>query len=114
MILEGPFGTLPVEIKFGSVIKPRQIQTLKKFVYQNDLPLGIVINNSDKIELVADRILQLPANYSLTPFPPLHAVTSSAYPYTSIPRSFATGLARLSTIGEITITLSTLQSCFFS
>ena len=63
MILEGPFGILPVEIKFGSVIKPRQIQTLKKFVYQNDLPLGIVINNSDKVELVADRIIQLPANY---------------------------------------------------
>ncbi len=63
MILEGPFGTLPVEIKFGSVIKQQQIQTLKKFVYQNDLPFGIVINNSDKVELVADRIIQLPANY---------------------------------------------------
>jgi len=32
MILEGPFGILPVEIKFGSLIKQRQIQALKNFV----------------------------------------------------------------------------------
>ena len=63
LILEGPFGTLPIEIKFGSMIKQRQIQTLKNFVYKNNLPLGIVINNSDDVQLVADRILQLPATY---------------------------------------------------
>jgi len=44
MIVEGTFGT-----------------TLKNFVYKNDLPLGIVINNSDDVQLIADRILQLPA-----------------------------------------------------
>jgi hypothetical protein len=60
MILEGPFGTLSIEIKFGSAIKQRQIQTLKNFVYKNNLPLGIVINNSDDVQLVADRIMQLP------------------------------------------------------
>ena len=60
MILEGPFGTLPIEIKFGSMIKQRQIQTLKNFVYKNNRPLGIVINNSDDVQLVADRIMQLP------------------------------------------------------
>jgi len=61
MILEGSFGTLPIEIKFGSSIKQRQIQTLKNFVYNNNLPVGIVINNSDDVRLVADRIIQLPA-----------------------------------------------------
>jgi len=61
MILEGSFGTLPIEIKFGSTIKQRRIQTLKSFVYNNNLPLGLVINNSDKIQLIAERILQLPA-----------------------------------------------------
>ena len=63
LILEGPFGNLPIEIKFGSIIKQRQIQTLKNFVYQNNLPLGIVINNSDDVQLVADRIVQLPATH---------------------------------------------------
>jgi predicted AAA+ superfamily ATPase len=61
MIIEGPFGTLPIEIKFGSLIKQRQIQTLKNFVHNNNLPVGIVINNSDDVRLVADRIIQLPA-----------------------------------------------------
>ena len=61
LIIDGPFGTLPIEIKFGSVVKLRQIQTLKNFVYKNNLPLGIVVNNSDEIQLVAERIIQLPA-----------------------------------------------------
>ncbi len=60
IILEGPFGTLPIEIKFGSMVQPRQIQTLKKFIFTHNLPLGIVINNSDAIQLIAERILQLP------------------------------------------------------
>jgi len=62
MILEGPFGILPIEIKLGSRIKQQQIQTIKNFVYKNDLPLGIVINNSDNVEMVSDRIIQVPAN----------------------------------------------------
>lgn len=61
LILEGPFGCLPIEIKLGSKIQQRSIQTLKSFVYKNDLPLGIVINNNDEVRLVADRIIQLPA-----------------------------------------------------
>jgi hypothetical protein len=61
MILDGPFGTLPIEVKLGSSIKQRQIQTLKNFVYDNNLPVGIVINNSDDVRLVADRIIQIPA-----------------------------------------------------
>jgi len=62
MILEGPFGILPIEIKLGSRNKQQQIQTIKNFVYKNDLPLGIVINNSDNVEMVLDRIIQVPAN----------------------------------------------------
>ncbi|MGB9498393.1 MAG: ATP-binding protein [Dissulfuribacterales bacterium] len=63
MILEGPFGTLPVEIKFGSTIQQRRITTLKNFVIKNNLPLGIVINNGDSVRQVADRIVQVPATY---------------------------------------------------
>ena len=63
MILEGSFGILPVEVKFGSTVKLRQLKALKAFVYNNDLPLGIVINNSDDIRLLADRIIQLPVTF---------------------------------------------------
>jgi predicted AAA+ superfamily ATPase len=61
LVLEGSFGILPIEIKLGSGIKQKQIQTIKSFVYNNDLPLGIVINNSDSVEMIADRIIQIPA-----------------------------------------------------
>lgn len=60
MILEGPFGILPIEIKFGSTIKLNQLKSMKAFIYKNDLPLGIIINNSDEVRLLADRIVQLP------------------------------------------------------
>jgi predicted AAA+ superfamily ATPase len=63
MILEGPFGILPIEIKLGGVVRQRQMQTLKKFIYDNNLPLGIVINNGDEVQLVADRIVQIPATF---------------------------------------------------
>lgn len=63
LILTGPFGILPVEIKFGSTLNQRRIRALKQFVYDNSLPLGIVVNNADRVELIADRIVQLPATY---------------------------------------------------
>jgi predicted AAA+ superfamily ATPase len=37
MSLAGPFGILPIEIKFGSTIKPNQLQSMKALVYKNDL-----------------------------------------------------------------------------
>jgi predicted AAA+ superfamily ATPase len=61
LILEGPFGRLPIEIKLGSTVKHRQLQALKTFVQLHDLPLGVVITNSEQVELVADKIIQLPA-----------------------------------------------------
>jgi len=63
LILEGDFGTLPFEIKFGSFVKRRQIQSLKAFVEKNDLPLGIVINNSDQVEMISEKIIQIPSTY---------------------------------------------------
>lgn len=62
LVLEGPFGLLPIEIKFGTTIKQRQLQTMKKFIQANNLPLGIIVNNSDRVELIAENIVQLPAS----------------------------------------------------
>ena len=63
LLLEGSFGILPIEIKSGSTINKRHLQTIKNFVNLHDLPLGIVVNNSDDIELISDKIIQLPASY---------------------------------------------------
>jgi len=58
-VLEGPFGILPVEIKLGSLVKQRPLQTLRNFVQVHDLPFGLVINNGEQVELIADKIIQL-------------------------------------------------------
>lgn len=60
LILEGPFGTLPIEIKFGSSTRMKQLTSLNRFIKEHQLPLGIVINNSDEIRQLNERILQIP------------------------------------------------------
>jgi len=61
LILEGNFGLLPIEIKFGVVTQSRQLTSLKKFLADNALPLGIVINNSTEVRALAKNIVQIPA-----------------------------------------------------
>ncbi len=61
IVLTGDFGVLPVEIKYGSTVRLKQVQSLIKFVKENSLPLGIVINNSDQVEMISDKIIQIPA-----------------------------------------------------
>ncbi|MEZ5534603.1 MAG: ATP-binding protein [Thiolinea sp.] len=61
LVLEGSFGVLPVEIKFGQQTTGRQLASLQRFVKDNDLPLGIVVNNSTEVRLLAEGVVQLPA-----------------------------------------------------
>jgi predicted AAA+ superfamily ATPase len=61
LILEGSFGSLPIEIKFGVVTQSRQLTSLKKFLADNSLPLGIVINNSIEVKALTKNIIQIPA-----------------------------------------------------
>ncbi len=63
LILEGGFGTLPIEIKFGSTTKLKQLTSLNRFLEENNLPLGLVINNADEIQPLNEKILQIPAHY---------------------------------------------------
>lgn len=63
LILEGPFGIVPIEIKYGTTTNPRQITGLKRFINTNHLPLGLLINNSEEIELIADKIVQIPVQF---------------------------------------------------
>lgn len=61
LILEGPFGILPIEIKFGTHTPLKQLVSIKKFVKDNDIPLGVVINNSSEIKMLCDNVVQIPA-----------------------------------------------------
>ncbi|MCU7834412.1 MAG: ATP-binding protein [gamma proteobacterium symbiont of Taylorina sp.] len=61
LILEGSFGLLPIEIKFSTTTKLKQLTSLTKFVKDNELPFGIVINNASEVRMLSERIIQIPA-----------------------------------------------------
>ncbi|PCJ50949.1 MAG: ATPase [Gammaproteobacteria bacterium] len=63
LILEGNFGLLPIEIKFGQNTSLRQLTSLTQFIERHDLPLGIVINNCVEIKMLSNNIIQIPVGF---------------------------------------------------
>ncbi len=63
LILEGNFGILPIEIKYGSTILSRQLRAMTVFIEEHCLPLGVVINQAEKVEWLTKNIIQVPAGY---------------------------------------------------
>ncbi len=60
LILEGNFGTLPIEIKYGDCPRKRDITSLIKFVHDKKLAYGLVISNFEKVKLIDDKIIHIP------------------------------------------------------
>ena len=63
LILEGRFGTIPVEIKCSYSTPKKQLRTLEDFVVHNQCPFGVLVNNGDDIYMLSENIIQVPANY---------------------------------------------------
>jgi len=63
LVLTGEFGTLPIEIKYGTSTRQKQLTGLQKFINDNQLPYGVVINNSSTIELISQNIIQVPSTF---------------------------------------------------
>ena len=63
LILDGDFGTLPVEIKWGTGTDRRKLVALQAFIQDHRLPYGLLINNAERVEWLAPQILQIPATY---------------------------------------------------
>jgi hypothetical protein len=63
LIIEAPFGIIPVEVKLGHKINQRMLTALKNFIQETKTNIGLLINNSTKIEMLTDNIIQLPACY---------------------------------------------------
>ncbi len=60
LILDGSFGLVPVEIKFGVTTRLKQVVSLSRFVQDNHLPFGIVINQASEVRMLSDSIVQVP------------------------------------------------------
>jgi predicted AAA+ superfamily ATPase len=61
VVLQGDCGLLPIEIKLGTKTDRRQLAALRTFVEERNLPVGLVINNAERPEWLAPKILQIPA-----------------------------------------------------
>lgn len=63
LILRGPFGTIPIEIKYGTHTNPKSLRNLKQFVIENEIPFALLINQSTQACWLDRHIFQLPATY---------------------------------------------------
>lgn len=52
---------IPVEIKFGVSVRRAQLKSLSAFIGQENCPYGIVISNAEKIQMLTEKIIQLPS-----------------------------------------------------
>ena len=63
LIVAGHFGVIPIEIKLGHKVGQRMLTALKNFIRDTQARFGILVNNSEKIELLTDTIIQIPARF---------------------------------------------------
>lgn len=63
LILEGGFGQLPIEIKYGIHTPVKQLRTLEQYIEEHRLPFGLLVNQGDNITWLTRNILQLPIQW---------------------------------------------------
>lgn len=63
LILNGVFGTLPIEIKYGTRVDYRQLRSIIDFVKSQQLPFGVVINQSAVATWLTPEIVQIPVGW---------------------------------------------------
>jgi predicted AAA+ superfamily ATPase len=62
LILEGAFGTLPVEVKHASHVRPAQVTSLVRFIEAHDLPLGVVVSRCARPSLITQSVIEIPVS----------------------------------------------------
>jgi len=60
LILEGEFGLLPVEIKYGQYTQGRQLRSLRDFICEQGCCFGIVVCKIEQATRLDDQITAIP------------------------------------------------------
>ena len=63
LILSGAFGVLPIEIKYGTSTPLKQLTSLTRFIEENKLAFGLLINQSSDAIWLSEKIFQLPVGW---------------------------------------------------
>lgn len=63
LVVENAFGNIPIEIKLNSVVKRNQLRGIDNFIDDLNVPFGIVVNRGKRVEMLTERIVQIPVNY---------------------------------------------------
>ena len=62
LVLTTPHGQrIPVEIKFGMSTGRGALRALAAFIEQENCPYGVLVNNADSVQMLTDKIIQIPA-----------------------------------------------------
>jgi predicted AAA+ superfamily ATPase len=60
LIVSTPTNTIPIEIKMAKSVRIKELSSLTKYIADNQLPFGLLINQSDRVFWVTENILQVP------------------------------------------------------
>jgi len=61
LILEGEFGLLPIEIKYGQKVSFQELRGIRDFIRERNCRYGLVIHNGEKVERLEERLFAIPA-----------------------------------------------------
>ncbi len=63
LVVEGFFGVFPIEVNLNSLVNRRSLRALENFISDMNADFGLLINRSQKLELLSEKIIQIPVNY---------------------------------------------------
>jgi uncharacterized protein len=63
LIIETSFGVIPIEIKLSSIVKRHSLRSLDNFIKDKQCTYGIIVNRSQRVERITDKIVQIPVHY---------------------------------------------------
>jgi predicted AAA+ superfamily ATPase len=63
LVIETSNGLIPIEIKSSMELKTDSTKSIKSFIEEYQCPHGIIISNSEKIQMRSERVIEIPAIY---------------------------------------------------
>jgi predicted AAA+ superfamily ATPase len=60
LVLEGEFGLVPVEIKYGQKVSMKELRGIRDFIQERSCRYGIIINNSERVMRYDEKLIGVP------------------------------------------------------